>query len=221
MKYCLVDLCGTIVREDTTLGFIRHYLKSTRPFSFSFFLFLSLTSRFSPLYCIFLVLEKLFRFQILKRLAVRFFAGASVESVNYHASVYASVLIPDRVIPDVWKVLCAESLDQQLVLCSASVEPIVAAVASRINVPYVGSRLQQENGRLTGRFAYDLTGCKHLALESKYGHLFLEDLACVITDNLTDHALVASSPRAFVVLHRSTHLNRWQDVSASFIHLYS
>lgn len=213
----VVDVCGTLVREDTTLGLLRQHFRRTGRRSSRAWFFNAMTRHRSPVWFGFAVAEKLSGRHLLKHCAVRLLAGDSVESLRVSASEYATWLLSERKVTCVWQRLEKPLANSRVVLASASLDPVVAALAKAMGVGYVASSLEEKDGRLTGRYAHDLTGRKEVALVKKYGEGVRAGAECMFTDNLTDRDLVIKAKRACVVLHHPSHRERWGDVNAEFV----
>jgi len=213
----VVDVCGTLVRDDTTLGLLRHHFAREGNRRMRYMLFRAVTARRSPLRLAFAVLEKLTGQHLLKHAAVRLLAGDSVASLNQSAAEYAARLLAHRRVASVWPLLDAPVHAHRVVLASASLEPVVAALASAMGVRHVASALGQQAGILTGHYESDLTGCKEQALIEKYGRDVMAGQVCAISDNFTDRPLLESAAQAYVVLHSEIHRLRWQGLDATFL----
>lgn len=216
-KLYVVDVCGTLVRDDTTLGLLHHHFRRTERRFGRAWLYGSMTSRRSPVWFCFAVAEKLSGRHLLKHCATRLLAGDSVDSLRVSAGEYADWLLIARRVSAVWQRLEKPLASSRVVLASASLEPVVAALADALGVDYVASSLEEKGGRLTGRYAHDLTGRKEGALVEKYGESVLVGADYVLTDNLTDLDIVKKAKRACVVLHHPSHRERWGDVNAEFV----
>ncbi|MFD2190051.1 haloacid dehalogenase-like hydrolase [Pistricoccus aurantiacus] len=213
----IVDVCGTLVRDDTTLGLLRHHFArdNTRPLRKK--LLNAISNRRSPLWFAFAVAEKISRRHLLKHFAVYLLAGDSQEALNVSANEYAKLLLAKRKVPTVWPLLEYPMANNQVVLASASLEPVVAALAELTNTRYVASTLEQHNGILTGRYATDLTGIKKEAIVKRYGKEVFDGQVCVVTDNFTDRPLMEGTAQVYIVLHDAAHRERWNGVDANFI----
>ncbi len=216
-KFYVVDVCGTLVRDDTTLGLLRHHFRRTGSRLGRAWLFDAMTHRRSPVWFGFAVAEKLSRRHLLKHCAARLLAGDTVESLRVSAEEYADWLLSERRVSAVWQRLDQLQVNGRVVLASASLAPVVGALANAMEVDYVASALEEKDGHLTGRYAQDLTGRKEEALVEKYGESFLDGADYVLTDNLTDRDLVKKAKRACVILHHPSHRERWGDVNAEFV----
>lgn len=215
----VVDVCGTLVLDDTTLGLLCHHFRLASGGSSRRFMFCALTARHSPLRLGLAIIEKLTGLHVLKHAAVRLLAGSTVESLDRSALEYAELLLKKRRVQPVWRVLESSGARDELVLASASLEPIVGRLASVLGARHVASALEQREGILTGRYANDLTGRKVQALQGKYGALFLAGKVVAISDNYTDRSLLEAASNAYVVLHREAHRARWAGLKAVFLRL--
>lgn len=213
----IIDVCGTLVRDDTTLGLLQHHFaKGSFPKSF---LIRALAARRSPIRLGFAVLEKFTRHQVLKHLALRMLTGESAAALERSAAEYADRLLAERRIRAVWEVLGKKTGASRVILASSSLEPIVRQLAAKMNVEYVASSLQETNGVLTGRYQRDLTGVKQDALARKYNLNLNDSRVLMITDNLSDRPMLEAAAAAFVVLHRRAHRRRWSGMKATFLEI--
>jgi phosphoserine phosphatase len=213
----VVDVCGTLVRDDTTIGLLRHHCACDGNRRLRYMLFRAMTARRSPLRLAIAVLEKLTGQHLLKHAVVRLLAGDSVRSLDLSAAEYAARLLAQRRVVSVWPLLDAPMQARRVVLASASLEPVVAALASTMGVRHVASGLGQQAGILTGRYVSDLTGRKEQALVEKYGDDVMAGQVCAISDNFSDRPLLEKAARAYVVLHSESHRQRWQGLNATFL----
>jgi phosphoserine phosphatase len=213
----IVDVCGTLVRDDTTLGLLHHHFKRNNSSSMRSSLLSAMTSRHSLLRLVFSLLEWLTGKHLLKHVAVWMLRGDTVAALDQSASEYAEFLLKERRVTSVWRLLGGPLDAGNVVLASASLEPIVAALASTIGARHVASSLEQRAGVLTGRYAVDLTGSKVQALTEKYGQAVLAGQVCAISDNFSDRPLLERSARAYVVLHQESHRQRWAGIEATFL----
>lgn len=213
----VVDVCGTLVRDDTTIGLLRHHFAHDGNRRMRYMLFRAMTARRSPLRLAFAVLEKLAGQHLLKHAAVRLLTGDPADSLDQSAAEYAAWLLAYRRVGSVWPLLDAPVEAGRVVLASASLEPVVAALASAMGVRHVASELGQQAGILTGRYVNDLTGRKEQALIKKYGNDVLAGQVCAISDNFSDRPLLEKATQAYVVLHSKSHRQRWQGLNATFL----
>ena len=213
----VVDVCGTLFFEDTTIGLLRHHFGKTKSRPLRHILFNLMTARYSPMRLCLVVIEKLTSKHLLKHIVVGLLAGDRVEGLETSAIDYAEWLLNHGRIGSVWSVLNEEVQACQVILASSSLEPIVAALAKSLGASYVSSTLDEKDGVLTGCYGRDLTGCKEQALVAKFGPSILQKPMCVISDNLSDRSLLERASHAYVVLRREHYRHRWQGLKATFL----
>lgn len=213
-SYRIVDVCGTLVRDDTTLGLLSWHFR--RSGGWRRWVSAALTARWSPLRLMVAVAERVTGRHLLKHMLVGWLAGEPMERLHTSATAYADWLLANRRVQGV-ETLLARS-DGALVLASASLEPVVQALAFRLGARFVASTLEVHDGRYTGRYVRDLTGCKREALEALLGPDVLRE-ALVISDNFTDRSLLALAAQACVVVHKARHRARWTGLDAEYLDL--
>ena len=209
---CIVDVCGTLVRDDTTLGLLEWHFRQSR--RWRLWGLRLLASRRSPLRLAFVVAERISGRHLLKHFLVRWLNGDRPEDLANSAKAYAGWLLSQRRIATVQGVL--EGHAGPLVLASASLEPVVKSLADALGARFVASTLEVQDGRYTGRYRQDLTGAKAQALQSNLGIESFGECV-VISDNLTDHGLLESAGKVYVVLHKPSHRRRWAGLNAEYL----
>ena len=214
-RFCVVDVCGTLFSADTTLGLVRaHVLRTGNPFK-RFFLW-AISAKYSPLYLVFVLIEKITRRHIFKHAIVFFLRGATKRDLELTSESYLDHLLTHKSQASVWSrlKLCE---GETLVLASASVSPFVATLAARLKCQYVASQLELDSGKYTGRLLVDITGCKIQSLASIIDAGSLADISTVISDNLTDKSLLRCADNPVVVLNRSKDRFRWKGLEAEYL----
>jgi phosphoserine phosphatase len=211
----IVDLCGTLVSEDTTIGLLRYHFSRQGSRTWRR-LFVGATAlQAGPLRFAMKATERVTRRHLLKGLLVRALAGEPVLEVEASAREYAEMLIRRRraAVDE----LLREASPSRLVVASASIEPIVSAVASLLGAEYVASELQVKDGAFTGLFEHDLTGRKLDALRDLCGEEVDVGDYVAISDNIEDRYILENARRAYVVLREASHRARWGDLAATYI----
>jgi phosphoserine phosphatase len=217
MDIYVVDVCGTLVRDDTTLGLLRHHFARDGARRFRYILFKLMTSRYSLIRLFYTIVERLTGRHFLKFSIVKMLAGDSVATLSQSAKQYSTTLLKERRVAPVWSLIEHAAKSGRVLLASASLEPIVACLATEIGARYVASQLESQDGILTGYYTKDLTWKKEEAIQDKYGPSFLTGHFCVISDNFSDRDLLARADLAFVVLHSESHRKCWQWLNAKFL----
>lgn len=216
----IIDVCGTLVRDDTTMGLLAHHFTRQPSRPIRRILFKLMTSRFSPIRMGFLLLERVSGRHLFKHFAVRLLKGDKVHALNDSAESYAAILLVGRRIQPVWDMLNSHrNRNGRVILASASLEPIVKCLAVATNADFVASQLAEENGVLTGRYIVDMTGRKDAGIEEKYGICLAGGEFSFISDNVTDRPLMEEARSAFVILHKRSHRSRWSGLNATFLEL--
>lgn len=213
----VVDVCGTLVRDDTTLGLLNCHFARSRRQPWRGHLLRLLTARISPARWTFVVLEKITRRHWLKHFLVSLLAGDHASELDSSGSAYAIHLLAHRRVPTVWNLIDQAVVSGQVILASASLEPVVKALASVMGARYVASTLEVRAGVLTGRYVKDIAGCKEKAIIKKFGSGVMLQPYIAISDNLSDRPLLAKARIAWVVLHRESHRDRWTNLSANYV----
>lgn len=213
-QFRITDVCGTLVHDDTTIGLLSwHFSRTGR---WRLLGLKCLTASWSPFRWLIAIIERVTHRHILKHLLVGWLEGDSAEQLSRNAEDYAVWLLCNRRVASVQALL--ESTSGELVLASASLEPVVSALAQHLEGRYVSSRLEVHDGVCTGRYAQDITGLKIGELQNLIGNLDL--VSCtVISDNLSDRNLLEGAGRAYVVLHRPHHRSRWVGLDAEYLSL--
>ena len=215
----ITDVCGTLVYDDTTLGLLRVHFSQQPERQWRLPMLRALTAHFSPFRLGIAVIERLTGKHVLKHLLVRMMVNDTVSSLELNAEVYAQWLLDNRKVPAVWDVITSAIKDKRIILASASLQPIVSALAKQLGVRFVASELESSDGVLTGRYKRDLTGLKLQALSDLIGIDLSSRFYDAISDNITDQELLSGAKRAYVVLHKASHKERWAGLTATYIRL--
>ena len=215
----ITDVCGTLVYDDTTLGLLKQHFSQQPERRWRLPMLRALTAHRSPFRLGIAVIERLTGKHVLKHLLVRMLKDDTVSSLELNAEVYAKWLLENRKVPSVWQVIAPAIKDKHIILASASLQPIVSALAKQLGVRFVASELESSDGVLTGRYKRDLTGLKLQALSDLIGIDLSSRFYDAISDNITDQELLSGAKRAYVVLHKASHKERWAGLTATYIRL--
>ncbi|MGP5338179.1 haloacid dehalogenase-like hydrolase [Psychrobacter maritimus] len=215
----ITDVCGTLVYDDTTLGLLKQHFSQQPERQWRLQTLRILTANRSPFRLGIAVIERLTGKHVLKHLLVRMLKDDTVSSLELNAEVYAKWLLENRKVPSVWQVIAPAIKDKHIILASASLQPIVSALAKQLDVRFVASELESNDGILTGHYKRDLTGLKSRALSNLIGIDMIDSSYDAISDNLTDIELLRGAKRAYVILHKASHKERWVGLNATYIRL--
>ena len=75
MNSCVVDVCDTLVKGDTTIGLLKFHFTRFHRYRFKFLLFHVFSFKISPFYLFFVLSEKLLRRQLFKYFIVGLLSG--------------------------------------------------------------------------------------------------------------------------------------------------
>jgi|TARA_R100000049_G_C1946866_1_gene92365 phosphoserine phosphatase len=197
-KVLAVDVCGTLFDENTTSGFIVHFHEENQNHRKAFFLkALSGRRRLLPF-----VIAKIGRFigvDFHKKLFIFTLRGASAESLHRSAASYCLSLNGLKILRTYEVIEDMRSLGWSPVLVSNSLDIVIDAIASMMQLPSVSSILEFENDVCTGKLKNDIAGKKRINLENFLG-LKLSDIDfSVITDNESDSDLIQSAKPVYLV----------------------
>lgn len=221
-EFHVVDLCGTLVKDDTTLGFLEwHFRRLNRRISRG--LVQGVRGRRSPLRWGAMAVERFFGRHLAKRYLVGLLRGAPITVVEESATGYAKWLVQERLNVEILSLLqekhrqCDGRCRQ--IIASASLEPIVAAVSKELGFLYVASRLEVHEGRLTGKYECDITGRKAEALVAKFDETVLAGMSMVVSDNISDLSLMQRAEEAYAVVHGERQRKRWPEGQLKVLNL--
>jgi len=185
----IVDLCGTLVVENTTRGFLEWLpLRGVR----SFIRWLGL-SRVSSL--IGVVMGK----DVSRVLLIFALRGLRRDLLYKEAATYVRHCLESLLNQDVADAIsAARGLRIPIYLATASLDPIALAVSEQMQLDgMVSSRLNYDaDGTCTGRLSVDITGKKLTHLQSIVPDSLIH-AATVYTDNWDDVELIRHSESAY------------------------
>lgn len=215
------DVCDTLFYSNTTFDFIRYVVARQQARGRQRLLQL-LTRRWSPVYVGLAAWQKLTGLDAIKAAALRLLAGLPKTELYALGQQFEAEFLRGRPIAQTHALLAGlVGAGTRVVLLSASLDPIVAAIAAELGVEFISSELAYDaQGRCTGRLRRELGGQKHRVLTELAGLGQAPRLA-VATDNFTDRELVASASSRYVVVHQPEAKGFWQDLKPHFIEAYS
>lgn len=212
------DVCDTLFYSNTTFDFIAYVLKSTS--RTKYLALKALISRTSPVAWPLMVLAKLSKVDWQKKLALQLLKGITKEELYAYGRSFCQEYLNTCKIQQTHALLSQTHAEGTLLLLlSASLDPVIAAVADSVGATFKSTELQYDkNGVFTGEIKKEMTGqklneLKNILKDSDY-HL------TVATDNFTDRHLVEAAHKRYVVIYNEKARAYWQDLSPEFIQLY-
>lgn len=187
----IVDLCGTLILDNTTQAFLR-VLAHTPWLRVRNRLLVGRLGAYA---------NRIAGEDLARKLLIGSLKGRSSNEVELRAKAYVRNALSARGSDFVIRVIKAAQSDRvDVYLATASIEPIAIAVVNELNLTgYVSTQLEKNaDGTLTGRIASDTTGKKWKELTSKHPDLDGAEIS-VYTDNVEDTDLRAVAEK-FVFL---------------------
>lgn len=203
-----VDVCGTLYDANTTAGFIRHHHKLCQNTARQFFLFL-ITARYLPVKYALILFAKLFKFDLHRTLCVLTLRDQSRSSLEHSAQDYVAALNAVKIDEAHARIATLQADGWHPVLVSNSIDIIIHAIATKMNIGYVASQLAWQKDKSSGRIQVDLTGIKRLHLEEYLGASLEKISFAVITDNRSDRDLIKCAIPAMLVA--KVHKKQWME----------
>lgn len=215
------DVCDTLFYSNTTFDFLRFVLERERDTGRLRTLQL-LSRRWSPLFLGLSAWQRLRGGDPIKTAALRLLRGFSRPRLYALGEEFAAEFLESRKLARPHQLLreLQGQAGGRAVLLSASLDPVIAAIARRLGTEFRSSELNYDaQGNCRGTLRRDLTGQKLVALAELLGSTALPPLT-VVTDNFTDRELVTAAAHRHVVVHRAAAKQFWQDLNPDFIEAY-
>lgn len=220
-KIHIFDVCGTLFFEDTTAGLVRWHCRRRGYYIWSLLLYCAFDES-SPLHLVVKALERITGRHLAKRLLFRVLKNEATSEVRESSQEYVEHLLTQKRLSTLFNILeAANQKGEQIILASASVNPIIEELAERLRLPFVSSRLETRNGFYTGVLARDLSGNKVESLKEQFGSNVFSEYCCGYSDNLSDRELLALCREKTVILHRPAHRKRWDLPEALYVEAWN
>ena len=203
------DVCHTLYRLNTTADFLHFVTGETSPIRHQ--VVRALQWRGSPLMVAAYVMGRIVERDIGRDLQLQMLRGMEEECLAEMGERWLKMRGEPHLRGEVAGLLeKAMASGVQVVLASASIDPVIDAVAERWGVEAVSSRLSYREGRCLGSLAVDMTGQKGAHLER-----YMEEKGAlmVVSDNESDASLMHRAEVPVVVRRREGQsLERWRDL---------
>ncbi|MFD2203173.1 haloacid dehalogenase-like hydrolase [Shivajiella indica] len=210
----LFDVCGTLYHANTTYSFLEYYFRDKDRFKYWLIrILLSLPGK-----VIIVALSKIGIKADLRSFLIGLLRHENSYEVERCANLFVSDVLNSKRFLKTQSILKkAQEENKRVVLVSASLGPVVKAIADSFQVnEYFASTLEtSEDGIYSGKLAHDLKGQKLITIKRNFsiqaGEFF------VYTDNLDDIALIEIAEKAFVI-SKKRNLKKWERLLASHPH---
>lgn len=218
-KLVVFDICDTLYRSNTTFDFIRFALERQKK-SWKSFLLKLYTTKYSPLFIGFYLLQKINKKDVCKTKSLGLLKGTSKQTLDNLAEQFREKYLSKRKVVQTHQMLHQfKAEDATIVFLSASIDPVVRAIANAFGVTFFCSDLAYQKEVFTGAIAFEMTGKK----QSKLATLGLDGQTelTVITDNFTDKKLMRLAKHRYAVIYSEEARKYWSELSPKFIDLSS
>lgn len=213
----IFDVCDTLYAANTTVAYLNHLASSGAHPAVARAID-RWTTRRSPLFWVGAVAHRLLGRDVARARLIAALRGEPRDTLEAAARDFAANILPALAnAPLIERLEAHRAAGDRVMLVSSSLDVVIAAIASRLEVEFAASTLGFHDDRCTGKIERDVTGKKddivrNLAGE-KSSRLF------VYTDNRTDLALVRLADRATIVIPRGQRDERWGGADADTIRL--
>jgi HAD superfamily phosphoserine phosphatase-like hydrolase len=212
----LFDVCDTLYYSNTTFDFIYFYVKNYSPENLP--KFKRLLNKNSLGFWFNIALAKFLGNDVIRNRAVKMLKGVSKQELYKAGKEFTEVLTSQRKIEETHRLMEAyQGNGYQIVLCSASIDPVVHNIAADLDATYYCTMLGYDaNDICTGIIVRDLTGKKYDALQHDMGLDGVAQIAAV-SDNSTDRPLLAMAHQKHIVVYQEADKDLWGGMDGSFI----
>lgn len=188
-KKIVCDICDTLFYSNTTFDFLDFFCEiEGKNFKFRKNFFIKLANRLSvAIGC-----------DVLRIYGAHLLRGKERNYLLDLAKNFATEHLSSKKIHEVHSIISSKrNSDCELILCSASFDFIVEAIADNLGITHwYGTELEYTNGICTGKISLDILGNKQ--------KIFGGNIDTIITDNKSDIDLVMSAKIAYIVIYPNT-----------------
>ncbi|WP_010113564.1 haloacid dehalogenase-like hydrolase [Acinetobacter sp. P8-3-8] len=161
MSLVIFDVCWTMYKSNTTFDFIKFVYKTENIKSFILIL---LNSQIVKI--ILLLLGKILGRDIYRELFVGLLQDFTRRDIEILSEKFYKDFLLKKKIDYTFDIFEKINTDE-ILLCSASLDVVVAHIANELNVDFFASELEFKNGVCTGKICKDLLGVKDQILEKQ------------------------------------------------------
>lgn len=194
MRNVYFDVCGTLFETNTTYGFIRFF--HLREGSYLKYLHVLILSGFLGK-----ILNRFFDVSI-RRLMLKTIEGESKELIYKNSDLYVEWLFVNKKNKKLFSILNQEAENSNVVLLSASIDPVISSLSSKLKVESFSSNLKYSDGFFIGGFENDLKGSKESVLRLRKNNFRF------YTDNFEDVGCVEYVDELFFVIKNNKYYSK-------------
>ena len=204
--FLYLDICGTLFYQNTTFGFVHFVIVD---FPLRFFLFSIANRHISPFTFLLKVIDRLFNLNLQRNLNLFLLRSLPRDYLLSKASSYVDYLFSSSLNHHVFSLLKHYSSSHDLFIASASLDIVVNEIALRLSCGSISSKLSFNDEFLcNGYVTSDTLRSKYSLLTNLFGNKVISS-SVVITDNLTDLALVKSASISYIPVYSKSARQFW------------
>lgn len=205
MRECFFfDVCGTLYSSNTTNDFYQYLFKNHRTRKILYGIFKS-----KPLKVLWKVLSLAGYSIIPRKISLSFLYNLRVDYVKYVATVFVKEELEKVKNNELHeKLIEAKRRGNTIVLVSASINPVVEAIALHLgSIDFISTILEEHNGRYTGFVKEDVEGLKLHKVEQRYS--LKDHITWFYTDNREDLPLLERVTNPNIVIRKKKDALHW------------
>lgn len=190
MRNIILDICDTLYYSNTTFDFLS-YLDSRENNRNRVLLSLR---KMKFIMCINAFIFKFSHIDLFRKICIFFILkGKEVSYINNLCDEFVHKYLIKKKIPATFKIIEKYSHQNNIIICSASISPIVSSIAKNIQCnTYFSTELEVKNNTYTGKVKNDILGKKSSILAGLNYDL-------VITDNKSDIDIIKKSKNVILI----------------------
>lgn len=207
-QIAIFDVCGTLYNSNTTYDFFDFFLKRNSKRRYLRYRIMK-SFILKPLWKLSSLMEE--GRTINRTLFLSLLEGFNVEKVQEEAAEFVSVFLFDKKQEELHQKLASHlTQNHHVVLLSASIEPVIEAIAKNLKVnAFFATRLGVHDGRYNGKLDFDMEGKKNSIFDQHYGTITARNVY-FYSDNKEDINLLSTVNEPVVVCFKSVYETYWK-----------
>ncbi|EEZ2311782.1 TPA: hypothetical protein HIQ17_004352 [Escherichia coli] len=201
MKLAIFDICGTLYYDNTTYSFLiwlsnKGIIKNKKSIMDAPYILRALNKIYSSLSGI----------DLYRNIQIKQLAGFSYYDLTRWAIEFIDSLEDNRILSTFALMEEYKCKGYNIVIASATIDPIAKAIANKLSVEYYSSKLSYSNNMCSGKLEKDLLLQKKVMLSKLLDNV---EVAIVVTDNFTDIELVKMCDHCHIIVHNDKNIRKW------------
>ncbi|MFN3639955.1 MAG: HAD-IB family phosphatase [Flavobacterium sp.] len=203
----LFDVCGTLYHSNTTYDFMKFFLKRNDPKRY--YRYLLMKSWFLKPFWKLLIFLKGNNY-LNRKIFLSLLKGYNVERVQQEAKYFVENQLNCKKMYELHEKLESHlSQNHHVVLLSASIEPVIQAIANHLGIPtFLSTQLGITNETYNGEIVFDMEGKKKASFEKNYQDK-KDKLVYFYSDNKEDIDLLESVDKPTIICRENTKTQYW------------